>query len=182
VWHGGGMVARGAYGTIHGLKCDILFHARHHAQPTVVLGMAYISVIIPSRLEGAFLENAIRSIRSQETVVGIDHGSTPPELRSVEFIESKGNNQAAALNAAVAHATGDFIAFLEDDDEWRPAFVKTALFSIRNIRICFLDIAYRRHQRKCDTHRRLPSAVWLDYAPLYIQGRGRLRREFSLAC
>jgi glycosyltransferase involved in cell wall biosynthesis len=99
-----------------------------------------ISVIIPSRLEGNFLEGAVQSISSQAGVngaeiqitVGIDCGARPAGIGGVEFVESAGRSQAAALNAAAARASGDYIAFLEDDDRWRPNFLKTALGALKD--------------------------------------------------
>ena len=107
-----------------------------------------ISIIIPSRLAAApgssesfFLERAIATIRAQtlrdtmpiQLLVGIDKGAAVPAFLAgcgadfgLRFIESSGRSQAAALNAAARHARGDYLAFLEDDDEWDPRFLAFA--------------------------------------------------------
>jgi glycosyltransferase involved in cell wall biosynthesis len=102
------------------------------------MGAKTVSVIIPSRLEGYFLGSAIRSVLAQEgidqadieIIVGIDDGqgvlfkNRHPDL---EMGESRGHTQAAALNAAVNKARGEYLAFLEDDDLWERKFLRTAL-------------------------------------------------------
>ena len=103
--------------------------------------MPVFSILIASRLEGPepgklFLENAVASIRAQnlaaapQILVGLDAGVTPPprlaETLGVTFVNSAGQSQAAALNAAAARITGDHVALLEDDDQWNPDFLAIA--------------------------------------------------------
>lgn len=115
--------------------------------------MTSLSIMIPSRLEGPqpgslFLERAVASIRGQalsapldiRIVVGVDAGAAIPpglgaklgEPLAVRFVESEGRSQAAALNAAMGAADGDYAAILEDDDQWRPDFLPTALQVLRD--------------------------------------------------
>jgi hypothetical protein len=94
-----------------------------------------VSVIIASRLqprpdagpEGLWLDRALRSVRRQtaaagldlEVVVGLDPGAAlPSRFAGVVAAPAARPGQAAALNAAVAAATGEVLAFLEDDDYW----------------------------------------------------------------
>jgi glycosyltransferase involved in cell wall biosynthesis len=105
-----------------------------------------ISVVIPSRLqsravagaERLHLACALESIAGQkspaapeiEVLVGIDAGAAAPpgfERPGIRFVPSDGRSQAQALNAAAAQAGGDYIAFLEDDDEWSEQFLHVAL-------------------------------------------------------
>ena len=100
-----------------------------------------ISVIVPSRLDkhpktGQYwLDRAIRSVLEQtvakdtdiEIIVGIDPGSDIPpylqKIKQVSFAEAAPRvrpGQAAAINAAMAKATGDVVTLLEDDDCWHP--------------------------------------------------------------
>lgn len=113
--------------------------------------MQTFSVIIASRLARStrsdaggelFVEAAIRSVRAQtaaarlhfEIIVGIDRGAAIParlaEDSGIRIAEGDGPGQSAALNAAAAHADGDFITFLEDDDLWDPHFVEIALAAL----------------------------------------------------
>jgi hypothetical protein len=108
--------------------------------------MPTLSILMPSRLERdsrgkLFLESAVSSIRAQaghslalQILVGIDTGACAPpgtESLGVKFVESAGRSQAAALNAAAGAATGDFIAILEDDDQWNPGFLFCAFSMLK---------------------------------------------------
>lgn len=110
-----------------------------------------ISVVIPSRLDAVeveapdllWLDRAIESVRRQtiakimpvEIVVGLDAGVLAPARGAVRFVNASRSEgrQAAAVNAAAARSTGEFLAFLEDDDRWHPRFLETA---IRAIAVC----------------------------------------------
>jgi hypothetical protein len=106
---------------------------------------ARILVVIPSRLQASpqgplFLDGAVRSIVGQRlsraaeinVAVGVDPGQeTVAAARDfgafVSFHAAPAASQAAALNAAAARLDHDYIAFLEDDDVWSPAFLDLAL-------------------------------------------------------
>ncbi|MAF82695.1 MAG: hypothetical protein CL797_01155 [Chromatiales bacterium] len=107
-----------------------------------------VSVIIPSRLakrsgsERLWLERALSSVAGQsicaqaslEIIVGLDYGQYLPSHKTPEGItlrsvacEKGHKGQAAALNAALADAHGEFIAILEDDDYWQERHLELAL-------------------------------------------------------
>lgn len=115
--------------------------------------MAVLSVIIPSRLAcagsgGLFLEQAVRSIRAQQLdpsfrvqiLAGIDQGAVPPEdladRLGICFVEAAGKSQAAALNGAAGAIKGDYLAFLEDDDQWNAGFLSAALSLLGQFDFC----------------------------------------------
>ncbi len=96
-----------------------------------------VSVIIPSRLQhrgngvsgDLWLDRALQAVDAQtlrqwlewEVVVGLDPGvSLPERLAAVRAVNGRVASQACAVNAAVAASNGDVLAFLEDDDSWRP--------------------------------------------------------------
>lgn len=112
-----------------------------------------ISVCLPSRFTRhphtgrLWLEHAVDSIRAQtiaaqypiQICVGIDHGTPVPEIfagqTDVVFAPVAADapkNQAAAVNAAAAAATGDIISFLEDDDTFMPERLEHALLMLRH--------------------------------------------------
>jgi len=112
--------------------------------------MARLTVVIPSRLgsrqgngtQEHFLARAIRSIRAQkldggmaiEILAGIDAGARIPAALAgtrVRFVEAAGRSQAAALNAAAREMSADYLAILEDDDEWQPQFLELSLAALR---------------------------------------------------
>lgn len=88
-----------------------------------------VSVIVPTRNRPQLLRKALASIRALEgpdlkfeILVG-DNGDIPDnKLIAEEFGAIYGhtttNGGGAARNVAFRKATGEFIAFLDDDDEW----------------------------------------------------------------
>lgn len=97
-----------------------------------------ISVIVPTRDRPDTLRQALASIRALEAddvtfeiLVG-DNGSDP-ESRKVAsdfgaiHIPVSGKGAAAARNAGLKAATGEFLAFLDDDDIWLPSHVRQHL-------------------------------------------------------
>ena len=97
-----------------------------------------ISVIVPTRDRPAMLAEALASIRalegpdlSFEILVG-DNGSTP-ETRQVaaahgaRYLKVLENGASAARNACLRAATGDYLAFLDDDDVWLPGHIRPHL-------------------------------------------------------
>jgi glycosyltransferase involved in cell wall biosynthesis len=105
-----------------------------------------VAVVIPSRLEKSgngklFVEEAIEAAGAQvipfgtriSFFVGIDSDALAPasldRLANVNFVQSHGRSQAAAINAAatVAAQSHDVIALLEDDDRWEPNFLAWSL-------------------------------------------------------
>ncbi len=102
------------------------------------MSAARVSVIVPTRDRPAFLRQALESIRaiegdglSFEILVG-DNGAVP-ETRAVaeafgaRYITVAGDGAAASRNAGLDAATGDFIAFLDDDDVWLPGNIRDHL-------------------------------------------------------
>ncbi|MEQ1708145.1 MAG: glycosyltransferase family A protein [Terricaulis sp.] len=97
-----------------------------------------VSVIVPTRDRPAFLRQALASIRaiegpdlSFEILVG-DNGSSP-ETRQVaedhgaKHIQVARNGAGAARNAGLEAASGEYIAFLDDDDVWMAGNVRAQL-------------------------------------------------------
>lgn len=105
--------------------------------------MASIDIVIPSKNQpnqAAFLRQSIASIEQQSALSNLrarvilccDPGYNPshiPQSANLEIavVESSQPLQAAALNAGLAVVDAHFVAFLEDDDEWHPQFLETAL-------------------------------------------------------
>ena len=94
-----------------------------------------ISVIIPSYNSGKFLGEAIESVVNQTykniEIIVINDGSTDnteeiakkwqkrdERVRYLKHKENKG--PSAARNTGIKNSRGEYIAFLDDDDEWLP--------------------------------------------------------------
>jgi glycosyltransferase involved in cell wall biosynthesis len=95
--------------------------------------MACVSVIIPVFNSATLLGTALRSVFAQTCrdfeVIVIDDGSDDreeldqtlaPWAGRIRTVRQPNGGPARARNTGIAHATGDLIAFLDADDEWRP--------------------------------------------------------------
>ena len=98
-----------------------------------------LTVICPSRTgqsQQFFLQRMVHSVLSQknngkmdiEILICLDRDDKLDFCYNFDFIKvinSNGKSQAAALNAGLKQANGNFIAFLEDDDYWHQEFLST---------------------------------------------------------
>ncbi len=102
-----------------------------------------ISIIMPSYNQGAYLEEAIRSVLNQnypnKELIVIDGGSTD---NSVEILKSYGpqlaywvsepdRGQSHALNKALQKATGEIIGWLNSDDYYLPGAFRRIVRAFR---------------------------------------------------
>jgi len=94
-------------------------------------GMPKVSVIIPTHNRAEFLRLAITSVIDQtfkdwEIIVVDDHSTdnTPAVVESfaderIKYLKNRGKNgPSISRNLAISSASGEYIAFLDDDDEW----------------------------------------------------------------
>jgi glycosyltransferase involved in cell wall biosynthesis len=92
-----------------------------------------VSVIMPVHNGARYVRDAIESVSKQSQLpaelVIVDDGSTDDSLallRStsapfpLRIIHQQRAGQSAARNHAVRHAEGDLVAFLDQDDRWKP--------------------------------------------------------------
>ena len=106
-----------------------------------------VSVVIPTHNRKETLKRAIRSILNQtypiKEIVIISDGSTDGTDDIVKPLQSKYNNilyysyfpskgANYARNCGIKIATSDYIAFLDDDDEWLPDKIKLQMDIIAN--------------------------------------------------
>jgi glycosyltransferase involved in cell wall biosynthesis len=91
--------------------------------------MPKVSVIIPTYNRGKLITRAIESVFKQTyrdfEIIIIDDGSkdeTPnvlaPYLNRIKYIYQENRGISAARNQGIRQASGDYIAFLDSDDEW----------------------------------------------------------------
>ena len=94
-----------------------------------------VSVVVPTRDRPQLLKEALASIRALEgpdltfeIVIG-DNGTDPDTAKvAAEFgaihLRTPRNGAAAARNIALEAATGEFVAFLDDDDLWEASHIR----------------------------------------------------------
>ena len=103
-----------------------------------------VTVVIPAYNAADYLEKTIESVLNQtlkdfECLV-IDDGSTDgtaewikatyPNVRLVRCEVNRGS--ASVRNDGIRLATGKFIAFIDSDDEWKPAFLETQVKALKD--------------------------------------------------
>jgi glycosyltransferase involved in cell wall biosynthesis len=96
---------------------------------------ARVSVIIPVYNGAATIDRALKSVFAQTftdfEIVVVDDGSTDRTRAIVEqyardygdrvrLVEQPNSGQSAARNNGIRHSEGEFIAFLDADDDWLP--------------------------------------------------------------
>ena len=93
--------------------------------------MQKVSVVIPTYNYADFIAEAVESVLAQTfpifEIIVVDDGSTDNTAEvikqfgdKVRYIKQKNSGVCAARNNGVKNASGDFIAFLDADDDWLP--------------------------------------------------------------
>ncbi|WIV67429.1 glycosyltransferase family 2 protein [Natrialbaceae archaeon AArc-T1-2] len=105
--------------------------------------MTLVSVVIPTYNRAATLPRAIDSALQQTVddleVIVVDDGSTDeteavletyddPRVRPIVHATNRGAN--VARNTGIEHAHGEYVAFLDSDDEWHPAKLERQLAAL----------------------------------------------------
>src|SRR5215467_16114485 len=94
-----------------------------------------VSVIVPTSDRPSTLREALASIRALEgpdlifEILVADNGNNPATKTVVEefgavYLRTACKGASAARNVALRAATGDYLAFLDDDDVWLPSHVR----------------------------------------------------------
>jgi glycosyltransferase involved in cell wall biosynthesis len=145
--------------------------------------MPSIAVVIPIWNRAHLVDKAIASVLSQDLpgyfidVIVVDDGSTDALAEALRPFESRitcirheqNKGAAAARNTGIAHAKGDYLAFLDSDDVWLPNKLATQLAfmkqngSVASCTACYLtrpggsDVLWPRYKVTTLTHADL---VW----------------------
>jgi glycosyltransferase involved in cell wall biosynthesis len=100
------------------------------------------SVIIPTHNRKNLLREAIESVLNQEPCGGdvelivVDDKSTDAtpeviaEYKQAKYLPSRHGNAAGSRNVGIEQATGEWLAFLDDDDVWLPEKLRLVAASI----------------------------------------------------
>jgi len=92
-----------------------------------------VSVVIPTYNRAHLVDRAIRSVLNQTyqdfEIIVVDDGSTP-RIRYIRHEKNRGGS--AARNTGIRAARGEYIAFLDSDDEWLPEKLKYEITALAN--------------------------------------------------
>ncbi len=116
-----------------------------------------VSVIIPTRNRAHLVPRAVASALANtepgDQVIVVDDGSTDntegalaPYRDRIRLLRGPHAGVAVARNLGIKAATGELVAFLDDDDEWMPnkLALQRALFQARpDVVFCFSNFAVR---------------------------------------
>lgn len=101
-----------------------------------------VSVVIPSYNYGRFVADAVDSALAQtmrpHEVIVVDDGSTDDTRARMEnyghpvrYIYQENRGLSAARNTGIRAATGDWIGFLDADDQWHRQMIETLLAAVQ---------------------------------------------------
>src|SRR5271168_5507609 len=111
--------------------------------------MARVSAIIPVYNSAATIAEAVDSALAQTMrdleVIVVDDGSLDDTATilggyrdRVRLIAQENRGPAAARNAAVRVASGEYLAFLDADDRWMPTMVERCVAALESAPQCVL--------------------------------------------
>jgi glycosyltransferase involved in cell wall biosynthesis len=96
-----------------------------------------VSVVIPAYNAAPFIADTLGSVVAQTfteyEVIVVNDGSpdTPeferalgPYLDRIRYLKQQNTGPSGARNLAIRHARGEFVAFLDSDDQWLPDFLE----------------------------------------------------------
>jgi GT2 family glycosyltransferase len=123
--------------------------------------MLRVTAIVPTHLRPVLLERALRSIAAQRAipaeVIVVDDAGGSQTTAGVRAVQNSGLNNvfvvtnshakgvSGARNTGAQLATGELLAFLDDDDEWLPSYLLEALarFEEQGLDLVCTDLQYR---------------------------------------
>ncbi len=114
------------------------------------LSQMNISVIIPTYNRFESLKRAIKSVLSQSykayEIIVVDDGSEDltckikDEFKNIKYIYKSNAGVSSARNLGIQKASGEWVAFLDDDDEWETD--KLALQTALHVKNPSLHVSY----------------------------------------
>jgi len=147
------------------------------------MGTLSFSVIVPTHNREHLLPRALNSIAAQTQtpleVIVVDDGSTDDtiatlrrEYPDVVLFEEPHRGVSAARNRGIHASRGDWIAFLDSDDEWRPeklARQDAALVSTPTVLLCHTEEVWVRNGVRVNPkkkHAKRGGTIFEDCLPL----------------
>ena len=146
--------------------------------------MTYISVIIPTFNRANHVLEAVQSVLKQtrrpDEILLIDDGSTDqtrtrlqPFMGEIRYFFQKQSGVSAARNLGIREAKGEWLAFLDSDDLWKPKKLQRQVDLLQSIplKVCYTDEEWRKNgtwmnQKK--KHRKVSGFIYAHCLPLCI--------------
>jgi glycosyltransferase involved in cell wall biosynthesis len=137
-----------------------------------------VSVLVPcynaQQYIGETLESVFRQTWSEIEVIVVNDGSVDRSAAVVrsfarpnlQLLEQENRGQTAALNVALAHASGDFVQFLDADDLIEPEKIERQLVRLKEHPRCVASSEWGRFYRSPQETRFDPEPVWRDLDPI----------------
>ncbi len=127
-----------------------------------------LSVIVPSHNRRDLLKRALKSVSAQtlpaDEVIVVDDGSTDQthamvrnEFPQVTYQYQENSGVSNARNRGIGQSRGEWLAFLDSDDEWLPDKLEkqmTALLDQPQLKICHTEEIWIRNGRRVNAKRK----------------------------
>lgn len=142
-----------------------------------------ISAVIPAYNAEEYISRSIDSVLSQsrpvDEIIVVDDGSTDKTAQIVKsygervrYIYQENAGVSAARNTGILAATGDWIAFLDADDEWQSCKIQTQTeLLMRNPHLVWISSNYMCEDEQ--TKRRLPETD-IDVVRRFMAGKDEI--------
>ncbi len=144
-----------------------------------------ISVVITTYnrlgLVGRAVQSVLNQSRQPDEIILVDDGSTdstekviPQTFPSIQYIQQKNRGISQARNRGISRSSGDWIAFLDSDDEWLPDKLKkqsNALKKKPEYRICYTNEIWIRRGVRVNPkkiHQKFSGDIFNKCLPLCI--------------
>jgi len=136
----------------------------------------FFSIILPTYNREKYIILAIESILAQSydnyEIIVVDDGSKDeteynlkPFRQKIKYLYQENQGVSSARNKGIKESSGQWIAFIDSDDEWLPDYLETQRNNILNNPECCLhmmnSIQIDKYGKETDTFRDNPSDILL---------------------
>ena len=161
-----------------------------------------VSVVIPTYKRPEELKRAVASVLLQDyddiEILIIDDNPPESETRAateaavaslqgpiIHLKNEKSLGGGGARNRGIEHANGEFIAFLDDDDEWLPGKLKRQVELLDSFpkTVCSIDTGFIEIDELKDTKKQVkPALRGSIFDELLVKHKGRAPKLSSMLC